>query len=213
MQALEKITYSNNWITIILLFLYVSIVFLKLLDSKKLKESFFTFFNFSFIEDEDIESPSFFSTFQIVIFLFSIAVLSLLTYYFKVFRNEDTIKSFTTFFSIFLGVFSYFFIKRVLEYLLAHLFLIKRSLQVFLTTKANYLYSISFLIYISLILCEYAKMNVVFIFYFAAFLFLARFIFYSVRNKKLIFNKLFYFILYICAFEIAPLFVLFKLMF
>ncbi len=211
MQALEKIIYSNNWITIVLLLLFLSIVFLKVLDAKKLKESFFALFNF--IEDDDLEVTPFFNGFQSVIFLFSISVLSLLGYYFKVYKYSSVTESFTTYFSIFLVFFCYFFVKRILEFLLIRLFLIEKSVRTFLFSKNNYLYSVSFLIYIGLILITYTQIPINYVFYFSAFLFLLRFVFYVVRNKKLVFNKLFYFILYICAFEIATLFILFKLLF
>ncbi len=213
MQALEKITYANNWITILLLLLFVCIVLLKITDAKKLKESFFAIFNFTLIEDEDIEGTRFFDVFQIMVFIFSVTTISLLIYKVKLYYSSDSIGNLTSFLTFFAGLFFYFLIKRILEYALSLLFLIKNRLQFFIISKTNYLYSISFLFYIALILCEYANINQVYIFSFAVFLLITRFIFILLRNKKLIFNKLFYFILYLCAFEIAPLFVLFKLMF
>ena len=213
MQAVEKITLANSWITGIFLFLFLSIVLLKLIDSKRLKESFFTFFNLSFLEDEDIEPTNFFDPFQIIIFFFSVVVLSLLTHRAIVFKIVNFQNTFATFLEIFIALLTYFLAKRVLEYFLSLLFLIKKGIHFFLVSKYNYLYSLSFLTYIALILNEYAAINELYLFYFTGFLFIIRFIFFSIRNKKLIFNKLFYFILYICAFEIAPLFVLSKLMF
>ena len=213
MQALEKITYSNNWVTAILLFLFLTIVLLKLIDAKRLKESFFAFFNFSFIEDEDIEGTNFFDPFQIVIFLFSVLILALVAHNFLTYKVPEITASFSSFSAVFLSLLVYFVIKRIIEFLLSLLFLIRNSIQFFIISKANYLYSLSFLVYIAMILCEYAHVNQLYVFYFTGFLFITRFVLYSIRNKKLIFSKLFYFILYICAFEIAPLFVLFKLMF
>ena len=213
MQALEKITYANNWITILFLLLFVCIVLLKITDAKKLKESFFAIINFTLIEDEDIEGNSFFDVFQIVIFIFSVTTFSLLIFKVKLYHSSDSIGSLISFLTFFAGLLFYFSIKRILEYALSLLFLIKNRLQFFIISKTNYLYSIAFLLYIALILCEYANINQVYIFSFAVFLLMTRFVFTLVRNKKLIFNKLFYFILYLCAFEIAPLFVLFKLMF
>ena len=195
------------------MFLFLSIVLLKLLDSKRLKESFFTFFNLSFLEDEDAEPNNFFDPFQIVIFLFSIVTLSLLIHKAIVFKAVNFENSFATFLQVFIALFIYFLSKRILEYLLSLLFLIKKGIHFFILSKYNYFYSLSFLTYIALILNEYAAINEVYIFYFTGFLFITRYIFFMIRNKKLIFNKLFYFILYICAFEIAPLFVLSKLMF
>ena len=196
--------------------LLVCIVFLKLLNANKLNESIFALFDFSFIEDESSESNNLLDLFQSILFLFSVSTVSLLVYYFKIYKQTETIQSFTTFFTFFtffLVIFCYFFLKKALEFALTRLFLIKNQISVFLITKANYLYSVSFILYILLILYEYVNVKSVYLFYFSIFLFLLRFVFFVIRNKKLIFNKLFYFILYICAFEIAPLFVLFNLMF
>ena len=178
-----------------------------------MKESFFAFSNFSLFEEEDIEATGFFDIFQIVIYVFSITVLSLLVYHFKIYKVPESATGFTLFLAVFGGLLIYFVSKRILEYLLMLLFMIKRGLQFFTYLKNTYLYSVAFLIYIALIFAEYSSVNHLYLFFFAGFLFFLRLTFLIVRNKKLIFNKLFYFILYICALEIAPLFVLFKLMF
>jgi hypothetical protein len=213
LQAVDKIAYSNDWITILFLVLFASIVLLKLINARKMKESFFAFSNFSLFEEEDIEATGFFDIFQIVIYVFSITVLSLLVYHFKIYKAPESATGFTPFSAVFGGLLIYFVSKRILEYLLMLLFMIKRGLQFFTYLKNTYLYSVAFLIYIALIFAEYSSVNHLYLFFFAGFLFFLRLTFLIVRNKKLIFNKLFYFILYICALEIAPLFVLFKLMF
>lgn len=213
LQALEKITYSNNWTTILLLLLFASIILLSVIDQKKVRENFFAILNFTLIEDEDLEGNSFFDVFQILIFTFSVSVLSLLVYYFKISKTTESTIEITSFLPVFIGLILYFITKRLLEYALLLLFRIKSKLRFFIYLKNNYLYSISFLLYIALILFEYAGVNMRFVIFFAGFLFILRFAFLIIRNKKLIFNELFYFILYICALEIAPLFVLFKWMF
>ncbi|TXD53560.1 DUF4271 domain-containing protein [Polaribacter sp. IC066] len=213
MQAIEKIGDYNNWITVILLFLFLSIVLLKILNAKRLKQNFFAFFDFSLIEDEDTEGINFFDTFQIIIFLFSVTTLSLLTYRFLDDKGVRISDGFSSYSSIFIILLVYFVVKGMLEFGLSFLFLIREGVRFFMISKSKYLYSLSFLLYIAFVLCEYAGVNHLFAYYLAGFLFVARFVSYSIRNKKLIFSKLFYFILYICAFEIAPLFVLFKLIF
>ena len=213
MQALEKIAYSNNWVTEILLLLFLSVVLLKLLDAKRLKESFFVFFKVSVVKEEDLDSNKFLDAFEIVIFFFLVTVISLLTHNFLIYKRPTVSDSFSTFLNVFLVLLVYFLTKKILEFVLSFLFLMKESIQIFSFYKTRTLYSLSFFLYIAIVLCEYAGINQLYSYYFAGFLFIARFVLYSVRNKNLIFNKLFYFILYICAFEIAPLFILFKLMF
>ncbi|MBU3011513.1 DUF4271 domain-containing protein [Polaribacter vadi] len=213
MQALDKIDYSNNWVTILLFVLLVGVVFLKLLNAKKLKQNVIAFFNNSLLDDSDVDGLNYTKPFQIIIFLFTVTVLSLLTHTFKIYKLPETATNFVVFSTIFGCVLLYLFLKRMLEYGLSLLFMIKKNVRPFINSKINTLHSISFFLYIALVLNEYANLNRVYLFYFASFLFIMRFIFLVARNKKLIFNQLFYFILYICAFEIATLFVLYKLMF
>lgn len=213
MQAIDKITYNNDWVTVLLLLLFASVVLLKLINAKKMKENFLAFFNFGLIEEDDIESTGFFDVFQIIIFVFSVTVLSLLAYHFKLYKLPESSRGFTPFLLIFGSLFVYFVSKRILEYLLMLLFMIKNGLHFFTYLKNIYLYNLAFFVGIALVLAEYASIDHLYLFYFAGFLFFLRFTFLIARNKKLIFNKLFYFILYICALEIAPLFVLFKLTF
>lgn len=213
MQALEKIGYNNNWITVILLLLFLSIFLLKILDAKRLKQNFFALFDFSLIEDEDTEGINFLDVFQAVLFLFSVTVLALLTYNFLRYKVPRISDGFSSYSGVFIVLLVYFLLKRALEFGLSFLFLIRESIRFFMISKSKYYYSVSFLLYIAIILCEYAGVDQVFAFWLAGFLFVARFVLYAIRNKNLIFGKLFYFILYICAFEIAPLFVLFKLIF
>jgi hypothetical protein len=193
--------------------LFIGVVLLKALDTNRLKGSVFSLFNINFIESESEENTSFFNVFKIVIFLFTVIVLSLLAYRFKTYRLSINATSFSSYLPVFLSLLSYFLIKRTLEYLLFYLFLIKRDVRFFIVSKVNYLHTITFLLYAAIVLSEYISFKQVYLFYFAALLFIVRFVIHIVSNKNLIFNKLFYFILYICAFEIAPLFILFKMMF
>ncbi|WP_397444957.1 DUF4271 domain-containing protein [Polaribacter sp. R77954] len=213
MQAVDKIVQTNDWVTLLFLILFSGIVVLKLMNPKKVKENFFAFFRFTIIEDEDLEGVSFFKGFQLLIFMFSVLVFSFLVYQFKLYKLPQTKTGLTVFLSILAYVLLYFIAKRILEYALLLLFVIKNRIQFFVYLKNSYLYSVSFLLYIALILFEYAALGKQYLLIFAVFLFVLRYVFLIARNKKLIFNKLFYFILYICALEIAPLFVAFKLMF
>jgi hypothetical protein len=213
LQALEKIITTKSWVTALIMLLFLGVVLLKALDTNRLKGSVFSLFNINFIESESEENTSFFNVFKIVIFLFTVIVLSLLAYRFKTYRLSINATSFSSYLPVFLSLLSYFLIKRTLEYLLFYLFLIKRDVRFFIVSKVNYLHTITFLLYAAIVLSEYISFKQVYLFYFAALLFIVRFVIHIVSNKNLIFNKLFYFILYICAFEIAPLFILFKMMF
>jgi len=211
---MREILYLNEqWITIVLLFLLICISVLKFFDKTKLLGYFGAVFSKNFIDREVEEYTGYLNKFQILIFFFTIVVLSILNYKFVVFYKLNTEKGIQTFSIIFLVIFSYFIIKRSLEYLISILFNLKIQSRFFLVSKFSYLYSISFFIFIAIIITQYTALSILFLLYFSGFLFLIRFALHFFNNKKLIFSQLFYFILYLCAFEIAPLLILFKLMF
>ncbi|QXP66087.1 DUF4271 domain-containing protein [Polaribacter sp. AHE13PA] len=213
MQAIERVVIDNSWITILLVCLFACVFLLRGLSVVRLRGTVSSLFNESFIESEIEENTSFFNPFKNVIFIFSITVLALLTYKIYLYYNSSVEQGFYIFLQIFGVVFSYLTIKRLLEFLLSVVFKIDKKLDFFLVSKSVYLYSVSFFLLIAIVLVEYSQLDTPFLVYFSALLFSIRFIFHAVINKKLVFSELFYFILYLCAVEIAPLFVLFRLLF
>ncbi|ARV06945.1 hypothetical protein BTO04_09725 [Polaribacter sp. SA4-10] len=213
MQALEKIVIENNFITLLLVLLLAIVFLLKGIDSIKLKGYVSALFNKGFVEIETDENRMIFKGFYILIFTFSVTVLSLILYFFIRENVNNREEGFYSFFAIFSLVLIYFLVKWILEYLFSSLFLINKGVHFFLVSKTSYLYAITFLLFGGVILVEYSQLNASFLFYLTAILFFIRFVAHVVNNKKLIFSELFYFILYLCAFEIAPLFILFKLIF
>ncbi|MGK0447514.1 MAG: hypothetical protein ACJA2M_001289, partial [Polaribacter sp.] len=123
LQALEKITTSNHWVTLVLLFLFFGIVLLKAINPSRLKGSLYGFFNINFVEIESDENTSFFDVFQIVFFIFSVIVISLLVFNFKRYTLGTNEVGFSSFFSIFLSLLSYFLFLKVVEYLFSQVFL------------------------------------------------------------------------------------------
>ena len=211
MQALEKIVINTNWISIILVFLFAIIAVLKIIDGDKLKGYVFALFNKGFIEDEVEENTSFFSSFYSLLFIFSSVVLALVISFLVAETNKNTSFSLSSFFLILGIIWSYFTIKSLLEIGVIRLFFIKKEVRFYVVSKFGYLYSISFFLIILFVLFRFGPLN--FSFFIAATLglFFLKFVFQVVNNKNLVFGKLFYFILYLCAFEIAPLLIMFKL--
>jgi hypothetical protein len=212
-QALERTITDSNWITLILMTLFVFVFLLKGVSVRRLKGNASSLINRGFIEKEIEDNNPFFNLFQVLIFLFSMTVLSLTVYKIVLFYTVVILQGFSTFMIIFGLVFSYFACKLLLEFSIAFLFKIDKQVKFFLISKSSYLYAVSFILLIGLILVEYSQLDTLFLIYFSGVLFSIRFILHVASNKKLIFNELFYFILYLCAFEIAPLFILFKLLF
>ena len=212
MQALEKIANSTNWISLVLVLLLGMIAVLKTIDSEKLKGYVFALFNKGFIEDEVEGDTSFFSPFYSLLFLFSTLVLALVISLITAPNKIGLAVSFPNFTVTFSIVFSYFVIKSLLEVALSSLFLVKKQLRFYIVSKFGYLYCISFVLLICFVVCQFGPLNVSGLLCITLLLFFIRFLFHVKNNKNLIFSELFYFILYLCAFEIAPLLTLFKLM-
>ena len=213
MQAIERMPFSNDWMTLVLLLLFGVLFLINIVDSAKFKEILFSLFKISFLEQEIDDNYQFINGFQLLFSFFSVVVLSLVFFDIKVVYFGVNSSIFEGFFKVFLGLLGYFLLKNLVEFVLVYLFFLKRKITYFMISKTNYFFAISVYIFFVLLLKQYAHLNPVFIYYFAGFLFLVSFIIYLINNKNLILNHLFYFILYICALEIAPLLIVFKLMF
>lgn len=212
MQAIERISFSNDWLTLVLLGLFFMLSFMNLLDKKKFNKVLFTFFNVSYLEDETDENYSFFEVFQMLFFVFSITVIALLVFEFKNFYSGNLSYHFQDFIQVFFLVFAYFSVKKMVEYFLLFVFQLKRKLSFFIQSKNDYLFTVSIFLYLIILLKTYVNLEAVFCYYLAGFLFIIGFIFHFIKNKNLLINHFFYFILYICTLKIAPLLILIKLM-
>lgn len=199
--------------TLLLLMLLVILFLINILNAYGFKEIIFSLFKIRFIERQNDEIYSVFSGFQLFFFLFSVIVISLLLFDIKVSYYDIQPDNFQEFFQIFTMILLFFIIKNILENMLSFLFLLNRKIAHFISSKANYFFAISVYLFLVILLKEYANLNQVLLNFVAVFLFLTSFIFHLLNNKNLILNHLFYFILYICAFEIAPLLIVIKLMF
>ena len=213
MEALQRSVLSNNWITIIFVFYILLLFFLKLFTAEKLKGYVTSIFNKGFLEIEAEENYWAFSFFQTGFSVFTFLMLSVTTFFlvnqFKqqsVFLLEDYLES--TYYLI-----SYVGLRFLIVFGLFSLFQFKSRLSFFMTSKRGYLYSISIGLFFLNIFYFYALQQQYLLFTGVIALFSLRFLLIFINNKNLIIKELFYFILYLCAFELAPLFVLFRLIF
>ncbi|PQJ80037.1 hypothetical protein BTO18_13020 [Polaribacter porphyrae] len=212
MQAVEKITYFNDWVTLILFALFAIIFLLKIINAKKIKRVFYGFSNWSSIEETDTIKLNSMNSFHVLIFIFSVAVFSLIGYN-LMFKMNSFNSSLQGFSSSFLVIFLFLVLKIIFERVIAAVFSIQNKVAFFLVTKLESFYTLSLILYIFYIFYEYGNLSEYYLLYFTLFFLLFRFVFIVTKNKNLIFSELFYFILYICTLEIAPLLLLFKLMF
>jgi len=213
LQAIEKIEISTNWVTLTFMGLLFCVFLLKGFHATKLKEYGTAFFNKGFIISEIEERASILKRFSFVLFSFTTLVFALLIFFaINYFTNQTLLDA--SFFGIIIGgVFLYFILKRSLEYVFVILFSIQTHTIFFLTAKKIYTHTLSLWIFPILILFFYTEFNKMTLLTLIALLFVVKIMLLFIHNKNLILSKLFYIILYLCAFEIAPLFILFKWMF
>jgi len=213
MEALQRSVLSNNWITLIFVFSILLLFFLKLFTTTKLKGYVTSLFNKGFVEIEAEENYWALSFFHVGFSLFTFLMLSVTTFFLISQFNNSSALLLEDYLVSTSYLFSYVVLRFIVVFALFSVFQFKSKLSFFMTSKRGYLYSIS----IGLLFLN--------VFYFYTFqyqdllftgfvaLFSLRFSLILINNKNLIIKELFYFILYLCAFELAPLFVLFRLIF
>jgi len=213
MEALQRSVLSNNWITLIFVFSILLLFFLKLFTTAKLKGYVTSLFNKGFVEIEAEENYWTLSFFHTGFSLFTFLMLSVTTFFLISQFNNSSALLLEDYLVSTSYLFSYVVLRFIVVFALFSVFQFKSKLSFFMTSKRGYLYSIS----IGLLFLN--------VFYFYTFqyqdllftgfvaLFSLRFSLILINNKNLIIKELFYFILYLCAFELAPIFVLFRLIF
>jgi hypothetical protein len=210
MQVLDRILFSNNWFTLLFVFVLLLLVALKRLNQQKLYGYFTAFFTKGFIVKRTEDQESFFTVFNVILFFFSSFVYAVvLSYFCQYFRG--TTFSFSFFIKAFFAVFSYLFVFLLLDISLAKLFEIQNETRYLFSSKITYLHSTSLLLFPIVVLANYSTVSVLFLFGVFIALFSLTTLLLFLNNKNLIINKLFYFILYLCALEIAPLLIFYKI--
>ncbi len=208
MQGIKREFISNNWITITIVFNLVLLFFMKVFQPTRLYGYTVSFFSKGFTEKRTQEKPAFFSPFHLAHHIFSITTLALFLFLVLDFNIEKN----GVYFTVFLGIIAiYIAVKFLLDYLLISLFSITDSLRYFIFSKSRYLYAMCLLLFPFIIIATYAIKNNNLLIAVFFLLLLIRFLLILYNNKKLIISHLFYFILYFCALEIAPLFIIYKI--
>ncbi len=213
MQAIEKIDISTDWVTLTFMGLLLCVFLLKVFHRTKLKDYFFAFLNNGFVVSEIEERASLLNRFSIVLFFFTTTTFGLFSFFLLNYFSQEVFLSFAVFWKIQLLFFGYLIVKRISEKLVVILFSMHAQTVLFLTGKNIYTHTIALWVFPALILFHFTTIPKKMFLVFFMLLFILKVVLLFVNNKNLILSKLFYIILYICAFEIAPLFLLFKLIF
>ncbi|MGG8497401.1 DUF4271 domain-containing protein [Tenacibaculum sp. TC6] len=209
MQAIELSNNYDSWFTLVILFTIVLIAVLKLIKPNQLLGYTIAFFTPGFFQKKAEEYITIFKPFTFVLALFSIVILALI-FQFTLAVSIFNADNFNTFLKILAFIFCYFFVRYFLDLFLANVLAIKENVNYFLHVKYGYLFTICLLMLPFIILNKYTIRSKFFILSIFILLLIIRAFFILFNNKRIVISKLFYFILYFCTLEIAPLLILYK---
>lgn len=211
-EATERILISNDWITIVLLIIIGLLIYNKTKHPVRFKGLQTLLYNNSYINNYSKSTPLILNTFNITFYFIFILIASLLLHV-TINLKGLTANNNESFLIILLYVFSFVIIRSIIGLLFAFLFEKGNEQQYFTFTKLSYLGSFCLLILPLLIINFY--INSVYFSQFliiVAILLLLFYYFLQIKNnQKLVFSKMFYFILYLCALEISPFIVIYRL--
>jgi hypothetical protein len=211
MQAIDRIDFSNNWVTATYLFALILLVLLKLINQEKLVGYTRAFFLKGFIIKRAEERESFFTVFNITIYAFSVVIYSLLLLSGYSYLTSNSYTGLNHFLWLTLVVTAYFSVQLFFTFLISRIFNIQNEISHFISAKMGYFYNTALLLFPFLIINTYSFFSIYLLFGVFVVLFLLSVVLVLTNNKNLIINKLFYFILYLCALEIAPLLIIYKI--
>ena len=214
--ATEILRQNNDWITFVFLMILVLLAVAKFFFKDKLlhtgslilyKKYLLIYFN----KDKSV----ILNKFQALVFLVQMLALSVLFYVGNSYlTNEAHTGSIIDFYIILGTVAAYFCIRYIIGFLLALALNIKNVHTKIVYEKISYFGNIILwilpLLLLSVYASNYGKLFFSITLIMFAFLLVVRYVLFLSNNKKLIFNNLFYFILYLCALEIAPLIIILK---
>ena len=213
MQITNRVVESNNWVLITLLFGLVLLFLVKKINSQLLENYTKAFFIKGLVEKKSQEKINFFSVTNLLLFLFSGIVLALFLVLIVNYFLPDNEKGFSVFAYNLAGLLVYILCSYLIEYVIVRIFSLRNSLGYFLTSKRIYLFTFSIWLFPFLVLSFYTFESGTPLIIVSFLLFLVSLILIFTNNKNLIVSELFYFILYLCLLKIAPLLIIYKIMF
>ncbi len=213
MQPIKRAFINTDWITLLLLLVVFLLVLVSIMDKKRIRDLFALPYNNFYIIQYKQE---FFSVFNSILFSAANLIVSLFIYLFIIkFIPTITVIPLYLYLAILSVLVLYWAMRYGLERLISFLFEIEELKNKATFIKMSYFYSSTLYLLVGTIFTFYTRefrleflhlSLVIFI-----ILLLIRYYHFIRIYKSYIFSHLFYFILYLCALEIAPLFVVAKI--
>jgi len=206
---------SNEWFTILIVLSIGILAFAKAAFSSRFNDFLWVIGNSKYLKIY-ARDQKFIDQFDGLLFLNLIITSSLFYFIWQNTFVEPTSFDLVLFFKLIVGIGALILIKVLLERLIGSLFEIDSLIDSYVFQKTNYKNYIGLvLLPINIILIFAVQPSEVIIYFIIGFLFvinLVGFVTTFKMHQKLILNNLFYFILYLCALEIAPYIILYKIL-
>ncbi|MDY8134987.1 DUF4271 domain-containing protein [Aquimarina sp. 2201CG5-10] len=215
MEFIAREITTNNWITILIVICLALLASAKLLNPVKFSDFTLLFNTNKYIVLQ--QKPNKLSTpFNIILIAFQIISSSLFIYFcWKIFGLHNTSDETTLFFEITILYTVVIICKILIEKIVGTIFSIDTIIEDYLFYKVSYRNFLGLILLPINILFVYTAepSQIVLIALLVILLILNLIVLFSVykKNENIILNHLFYFILYLCALEMAPYYVLYKL--
>lgn len=216
-EATKIISENNDWISLVFLMILILLTINKLLFNDRILHTSTLFLQKKFLLIYFSKEKSIvFNLFQILLFLVKILTVSLLIFhsnnYFNSTPNFNNLKGYGI---ILMFVSFYFLIHYLVGVFLSETLSFQKAFRRIVYDKLSYFNNLILWVLPFLILYTYTNSFKLVFFNIMFFLFIillvVRYGLLLANNKNLIFNNIFYFILYICALEIAPFVFILKL--
>ena len=214
MEAIERYSTSNDLLTLIILLVLVLLVLARKMFPHRFEDfaSLITSGKFLVIKSKEHKAMFGFNVILLITHILSMSVFLyvLYRYFIGIDNNSGVILlRITTAYSFFV------LLKITVEKIIANVFDIDEAIDTYLYQKHTYRNFISLLLFPVSIILVYSLNPQAWVFYTIAGLYLATIIFsYSrviQKNMSIATRNWFYFILYLCALEITPYIILYKL--
>ena len=216
-EAKEIIHQNNDWITLVFIIIFIVLTVVKVMFKDRLSHLNTIFISKKYLSIYfNKEKSRLLNLFQALFFIVQLLSVSMLFYIANVyFQLQTKLLNFNGYILIFCGVGLYFSLRYLIGQLLAYIFDFNKVHSRIVYHKINYfnnliLWLLPFLVF-SIYINKYQKLSSEITFSVFVFLLILRYSLILLNNKKFIFNNFFYFMLYLCALEIAPLIIVLKL--
>ncbi len=215
MEALERYSISNDLLTVIILLVLLLLVISKNLFQHRFDDfiSLFSSGKYMLIKSREHKAMFGFNVIMLIVHILSISLFLFVLY--RTFVSPSPEKTSILFLRIFTAYGFFVLLKITIEKIIANVFDIDEIADHYLFQKHTYRNFISLLLFPVTILLIYSTVPKYTIIYAIGILLLLAAVYALFRvlrkNQGLISRNWFYFILYICALEITPYVILYKL--